>query len=84
MQTKQRPKAKCNADLSGGVNTKLHIAALEGEFKQIKLLLRSGNHDLNATGERQFTALHFAANAGHLEVCHNKTDFQQQSNHDIN
>ena len=69
--TKQRPRAKKLLSNSAphSAETPLHIAALTGDIEELNSLITSKEYDINATGDRQFTALHFAANAGVLEVC---------------
>ena len=75
--SKQRPRAKgrieesqSSSNLSSEFqnSTPLLFAALEGNIEKIKTLLETNTYDLNSIGERNYTALHFAANAGELEV----------------
>lgn len=47
----------------------LHIATLEGDIEQVSQLISQNKYDINSTGEHGYTALHFAANTGSLEVC---------------
>ena len=62
---KQRPSPKHK---DSGAETPLHIATIEGDIDELRRLIRQNVFDINATGSRNFTALHFAANAGNLEV----------------
>lgn len=69
MTTKERPRGNtASGSDSSHEETPLHIAASVGDVEQISILLRQNNFDVNAIGEHNFTALHYAANAGHLEV----------------
>ena len=52
-----------------GPCNELHIAALEGNFKTVMLILSKPSTVIDARGDNGYTALHFAANAGELEVC---------------
>lgn len=48
--------------------TPLHLAAIEGNLKRVKQLLKL-NHSVNVRDNCGWTPLHEAANHGHLEVC---------------
>lgn len=50
----------------------LHIAALEGNIPLSSQLVSQQVFDIDEVGERGFTALHFAANSGALEVLTNR------------
>ena len=50
------------------LETPLHVAALEGDINRLRMLLREGIYDVNGPGDNNFTALHFAADSGQLEV----------------
>ena len=51
---------------SGG-DQLLHIAAARGDIETVTILLEN-NVDVNAFGEMENTALHYALEAGHLNV----------------
>ena len=65
---KYKTIAKSSVNVLDNPCNELHIAALEGAVDVVRTLLQEGSHDINALGERGFTALHFAANSGQLEV----------------
>lgn len=48
-------------------NSKLHLAALRGNIRDVRELL-STNVDINSRNKNRYTPLHYACRNGHIEV----------------